>query len=221
MSVIDQYSLDLPPNPAKMSRADFIFTEANRADLDTLDAWGRSDDFALAICGAPSSGKTHLAAILCEQLVGEMIQVAEDGGIDRVADGPLFIIDGLERLTRPNLLLEAVERARSSCNRLVLVGRGDPKHWAQGLRDLETRLGAISRLTVSPPDEELLGSVMVKLFADLQVSIKENIVAYAVPRLPRSLDATAAYVAQLYDLAVKERKPITIALARRVIDKEI
>lgn len=220
MSLSDQYSLDLTADLTRMGRAEFFVTDANRHDLKTLDAWARSEEFALIICGAPSAGKTHLATILLRQLDGEMITVAQDGGLDRVADGALFIIDGLEQLGRPKLLLEAIERARLSGDRLVMVGRGDPKDWAGGLRDLETRLGAIARLTVSPPDEALLRNVMAKRLTDMQQPENEKLIEYAVRRLPRSLEAVTRFLGQLHDLAVERRKRMTIALARELIDQE-
>ncbi|MEO0399593.1 MAG: hypothetical protein AAF224_09270 [Pseudomonadota bacterium] len=221
MSLTGQYPLDLPFGPAKLGRTDFIETPANRLDLPTLDAWAASDEFALAICGAPSAGKTHLASILATEHGGELVTVADDGGIDRVADGALFVIDGVDRLTRPTLLLEAIERARSSAGaRIVVTGRGDPKDWAGGLRDLETRLGALSRLTVSPPDEELLRRVIDKLFTDRQLSVDEKVIDYAAPRLARSLDAARAFVSALDVAAIAGKARISIALARKVIDKE-
>ena len=212
-----QFTLDLPPAPARLRRADFILTDANRGDLATIDAWRESGEFALAICGAPSAGKTHLASILAGEMDGDHVAVAEDGGIDVVMGERLFVVDELERLSRPGLLLEAMERARNSKGRIVLVGRGRPTDWAGGLRDLETRLDATPRVDVSPPDEELLQAVILKLFADRQLSVPDRVAAYAAPRLRRRLSAANAFVAAMDKASIAAQAPAGVPLARTVL----
>ena len=212
-----QLPLDLPVRPPRMTRDDFIVSDANAADLATLDAWLASDAAALAICGAPSSGKTHLAAIAAQSLGADHVYVAEDGGLDHAAGGPAFVIDNLDQLRRPGLLLEAIGKSTQASRRLILVGRGAPAQWAGDLRDLVTRLEAMPRISVSPPDESLLRSVILKLFADRQRRVDPKIAEYAAPRIRRTLDAAARFVDMAEQKAMAKQSAVTVPLAREAL----
>ncbi len=212
-----QLPLDLPNRPALMRRENLVVTEANAADVATIDAWLSADDLSLAICGAPSSGKTHLASIIAHEAKATLVSVAEDGGIDHAADGDVFIIDNLERLTRPTLLLEIHQEAKRSGRRLVLVGRDLPLDWAGGLRDLETRLEAMPRIFVAAPDEILLRRVMLKMFQDLQRTVDPKVADYVAPRINRSLESVANFVRAAEEQARIAKTPVTQPLARKIL----
>ncbi len=213
-----QLPLDLPAVDRPMRRETFITTAANAGDIATLETWWASAEPALVICGAASSGKSHLAGVLAQDEGADVAAVAQDGGIDQVAGDGLFIIDGLERLSRPTLLLEAIERARTGRGRLALVGRGRPQDWANGLIDLETRLSAIPRIEVSPPDEALLRQIMQKLFADRQVRVDAKVIEYAAPRIRRSLAAAIEFCRAADELALDAGSAVTLAIARRAVE---
>jgi len=151
-------------------------------------------------------------------LDGEAARVGDEGGLD-LAPGEtgLFVIDELERLSRPELLLGVLERARHRGGRIVLVGRGRPSDWARGQRDLLTRLDAAPRLEVSPPDEEILRKVIMKLFEDRQIRAPARIADYAAPRLPRRLAAAADFVNAVDAYCREAKAPVSIAAARRVL----
>ncbi len=201
-----------------MARRDFIVTDENASDLEMLDAWARSDQQGLAISGAPSSGKTHLATILAHELGGDIFPVGLDGGIDHAADQSLFIIDELERLSRPKLMLECMAQARERGARFVFVGRGAPSDWACGLRDLVTRLEALPRIHTAPPDEHLLRQVMAKLFQERQIKVHPRVIEYAAPRLERSLEAAARFVAAADKVAFADAAAVTVPLAKQIIE---
>jgi chromosomal replication initiation ATPase DnaA len=200
-----------------MGRADFVVTEANAADLEFIDTWFGADEPGIVICGASSAGKSHLASILAESASVGVSMIAEDGGIDVAADDRLLVLDRLERLKRPRLLFDLLSQSKSRGGRVVLVGRGNPVDWADDLKDLRTRLEALPRLVVSPPDEALLVRVIGKLFNDLQVRVDEKVIEYAAPRINRSLASAVAFVALADEAAIAAKSPVTIPIARKAI----
>jgi len=68
---------------------------------------------------------------------------------------------------------------------------------------------------IAPPDDALLGAVLVKHFADRQLPVAPSVIAYLVPRMERSFAMAAAFSARLDQLALAETRPIGLALARR------
>jgi len=67
------------------------------------------------------------------------------------------------------------------------------------------------------PDDELLGSVLVKHFADRQLRIRPALIAYLTGRIERTFAAAAEIVATLDAAALADRRPIDIPLARQVL----
>ena len=218
-----QLPLDLPHRP-HFSRADFLAAEANQAALAALDRFGERSGATLAISGPPGSGKTHLAHIWAsranarwirpEILAQALPELAALPPAALVFDAADQVAGNAEAETGLFHLLNLVRQQGSS---LLLTGRQPPSRWAVALPDLRSRLAALETVAVGAPDEALLGAVLVKLFADRQVSLGGEVIAYLLPRMDRSLDFARALVAAIDAEALAGKRPITVPLAAKVL----
>ena len=86
------------------------------------------------------------------------------------------------------------------------------------MADLRSRLRAAPAVAVAPPDEALIAAVLVKLFADRQLAIGEEVVAYLALHLERSFAAARDAVAALDAAALAEQRRITVPLVKRVLE---
>jgi chromosomal replication initiation ATPase DnaA len=59
--------------------------------------------------------------------------------------------------------------------------------------------------------------VMVKLFADRQLAVDESLIGYVAMRIERSLAAARAVVARLDQEAMRQKRPLTRALAAEMM----
>ena len=75
-------------------------------------------------------------------------------------------------------------------------------------------------IAIGAPDDALLAAVLVKLFADRQLRIAEEVVTYLLGRMERSFAACARLVERLDHAALAGQRAITVPLARRVLDGE-
>lgn len=195
-----QIALGLKPPAPRRSRGDFVVTEGNRHLLETLDRWRASTDALLVVTGPEASGKTHLLQILADS-AGEVVALLDD------ADGN----------DDPRALLLRIEESRETGARLAIAGRDDPNDWAQGLRDLQSRLAAATRIALAGPDDALLRAVILKLFKDRQLRVSPEIADYAVLRLPRTFAAAQTFVAALDDASIAKGAAVGLKLAREVV----
>lgn len=200
---VRQIVLELPSIPPRLTREAFVVSASNEGALKTLDAWRRTQETLLVICGPKGSGKTHLASILARE--------ASEAG-ERVT-----ILDGVPEGAAAGDILREIEKVREDGGQIVLAGRGDPKDWAAGLKDLETRLNAAARITLVEPDEALLRAVIAKVFNDRQLRAPETIADYAAPRLPKTFAAAQAFVAALDALSIEKGRPVGLKLAREAV----
>ena len=199
------------------SRASFIVTDANRTALALGEDFLKSGALALTVTGPNGSGKSHLLHVLAQSVNG---QVLNGVNLDpaEVMSGPFLFVDDIHRMVDPRTLLSLVEQGRLKNDKIILSGAGVPRDWARGLVDLETRLEAMARASLDEPDEVLLKSVIMQLFKERQLRTSEGVAAYAAPRLPRTFAAASDFVEAAGAASLAAGRPITLALARNVID---
>ena len=71
---------------------------------------------------------------------------------------------------------------------------------------------------VSAPRDELLAAVLVKQFRDRQIDLPADVLAYLLARMERSFAAARAIVRALDHASLHAKRPITVPLARRVLE---
>lgn len=214
-----QLVLDLPHRPA-MGGEDFLITSDNRAAVDWIDRWPDWPGRALVIHGPPGCGKTHLVQVW-RQVSGARLMAAEALDFKRDADGlaeggALAIEDCGPGLAEEGLL-HLLNWTRERRGSLVLTGRTAPARWPLALDDLRSRLRALTTIAVAPPGDTLIAALLVKLFADRQIRVGDEVIAYLVARMERSFAAARDLVAAIDARALSQRRRITIPLAREVL----
>lgn len=211
-----QLGLDLTVRRTDYRRSNFVVTAANAGALGLTLAFLESNEPGLAVTGPPGSGKTHLLHILAEAGGGEVIEAAalDGAGGD---PGALMIVDNAHNAD-PKRLLALLETVRARRGRIAIAGSAGPRSWAHGLRDLETRLEAMARVSLDEPDEDLLRAVIVQRFRERQWRAAEGVAEYAAPRIPRTFAAAERFVAAVGAEAIAAGKPISQGLARKILE---
>ena len=103
---------------------------------------------------------------------------------------------------------------------LLLTARRPVAAWDLRLPDLRSRLLTAWPVRIEPPDDELLGALLVKQFADRQIRVDPEVVAFLVTRrIERSFAAARAVVHALDRASLRARRPITMPLARAVLEE--
>jgi chromosomal replication initiation ATPase DnaA len=200
----------------QLSREDFLSGPSNDAALAMLERWPDWPAHALAITGPEGSGKSHLAAIWAA-LSGARVVSARSLQTemlpDELATGALVLEDCVSGMMDERALFHLLNLVREQDSHLLMTARAVPSSWSVSLPDLASRLRAIPAVAVSMPDDALLRAVMVKLFADRQLAVDENLVAYLSTRVGRSFAAIQAAVQTLDREALQRKRPVNRALA--------
>lgn len=214
-----QLPLDLPHRPA-LGRADFLVAPSNEAAIAWLDRWPLWPAPALALYGPAGCGKTHLAHVFAARAAARFIApeaLATERVPELIGGASAAIVDAADRAAEEPLLhlynLLAERRGY-----LLVVAREAPARWSIALADLRSRLSAAPAVAVAPPDEALLAVLLVKLFADRQLGVGEEVVAYLSLHLERSFAAAQRAVAALDAAALAQRRRITVPLAKAVLN---
>lgn len=217
-----QLPLDLPHRPA-LGRADFLVAPCNQDAIAWLDRWPRWPAPALALCGPPGSGKTHLAHVFAARAAARFIDPAALT-TERVpallGEAQAAIVDDAASAPEEPLL-HLYNLLAERGGHLLVAAREPPARWPIALADLRSRLVACPVVAVAAPDEALIGALLIKLFADRQLQVGEGVVAYLALQLDRSFAAAQEAVAALDTAALAEHRRVTVPLAKRVLRLEL
>jgi chromosomal replication initiation ATPase DnaA len=217
-----QLTFDLALPPPTYARADFVEADGNREALAWIDRWPDWPAPALALGGPPGCGKTHLGRIWAAHAGARLLDGAAlaDKSIadlsDLAAASPAILIDKAERAPE-RALLHLYNLMRERRGHLLLISTALPAHWPIALPDLASRLRAAPAVAVAPPDDELLGSIILKQLADRQLHAGAGVVHYLVSHMERSADSARRVVAALDRRALAERREIDRRLAADVL----
>jgi len=215
-----QLTLDLGHRPA-FGREDFLVTPGNREAVDWIDRWPAWTGHALAIFGPAGCGKSHLVHVFALRAQARVLAPAEItvGNVPALTDGNavLAIEDG-DTVTDQRGLLHLYNAVKEHGGHLLLASREPPARWAVDLPDLKSRLSAIPAVRIAPPDDALIEAVLVKLFADRQITVAPDVIVYLLRHMDRSFASARRIVAKADNVALTEKRAITIPLLRQVLD---
>ena len=198
------------------ARDDFLAGPSNAAALALIESWPDWPDGVMALVGPEGSGKTHLASIWAEAAGARVLsaKLLEHGDLPAALATGALALEDLEPddLDEP-ALFHLLNLAREERAFVLITARAAPTTFPVTIRDLASRLRAISVVALAAPDDALLRSLIVKLAADRQLAVDEPLVNYLANRIERSFAAARAAVMRLDEEAMRQHRPVTRALA--------
>lgn len=214
--MIPQLAFNLPVAEG-FARADFFASPANAAALSALDDPATT---RLLLIGPHGAGKTHLAHIWARATGAELLDLATlPARLPTLSPHARIVIDNADTDADATALFH-LHNLLAASGRLLLTATTPPRDWGLTLPDLLSRLQALPTLRLDAPDDALLSAVLIKLFADRQITVPPNLIPYLVTRMERSIAAARALVAALDAHALAAARPISRALAAQVLDSQ-
>ena len=222
--MVNQLIFDLSLPAPTYARADFVVADGNREALAWIDRWPDWPAPALALSGPVGCGKTHLGRIWAVRTQAAVLEGKDLDGktvadLTALADASRAIVVEQAERTPERALFHLYNLVRERGGSLLLIAEHPPAHWRITLPDLASRLRAAPAVAVSPPDDDLLGSIILKQLADRQLHAGAGVVHYLVSHMERSADAARRVVAALDRRALVERREIDRRLAADVLEE--
>ncbi|WP_142848609.1 DnaA ATPase domain-containing protein [Telmatospirillum sp. J64-1] len=217
-----QLPLDLGHRPA-LGGADFLISSCNAEAAAWLDRWPHWPGPALVLHGPDGCGKTHLASIFAQRSGARMLDPAQLGAVDpfRLFETAAAAVVEDADLGVDEVGLFHLYNAAKECGaHLLLTGRLAPGLWQIALPDLRSRLLAAHSVRIRPPDDRMMEALLVKLFADRQLKVGQDVVAYLATRMERSFAAARALVAHVDSAALAAHRAVTVPFLRELLDRE-
>jgi chromosomal replication initiation ATPase DnaA len=216
----DQLAFDWPSGVAR-GPDDFFVSAANAQAFAMVTAPDTWPEGKLVLVGPKGSGKSHLAGIFRATQDADLI-AAEAMPANYRSDAAAVIVEDVEALPRASeeALFHLHNNLRAAKGLLLLTAATPPARWPIALPDLASRMQATTVAQIGDPDDALLTALIMKLFADRQISPKPVLVDYLVKRIERSYAAAAAIVGALDQASLAEGRKINRSLAAELLDKQ-
>ncbi len=208
------------PHRAAMGLEDFLVSESNAAAVALVDRWPDWPIGAAVLAGPNGSGKTHLANVWLKRAEATQFEASalSREAVPAMASEGALLIEDVQKITDEAALFHLLNLVREQRLQILLTTDTVPGELAIALPDLRSRLKALPLATIEPPDDALLRAVLVKLFADRQLSVEPQLVDYVLVRMERSMLAAERFVAEADRRALVLQRRVTRSIAAVTLD---
>ncbi len=220
-----QLAFDFGHRPS-LGGDDFLVAPCNEAAVAWIDAWPNWPAPALVIHGPPGGGKTHLAGVWRARANAIEIPAASVNAFDAAAalgDASAAVVEDADSHAAEGPfargLFHLYNMIAERRGQLLLTARLPVAQWPLTLADLRSRLQAAPAAAIELPDEGLTAALLVKLFADRQLKVGDDVLAYLLARMERSFDAAHRLVAAIDAAALDAKRNVSVPLAGEVLAK--
>jgi len=222
-SKLQQIPLDLAGLTAH-GLEDYLIGPSNQDAVSWIERWPSWPAPVLVINGPAASGKTHLAAVWRERSGAEVIkpEMLLSKTAEQIAGaGECLIFDGLDlwlgEREAETTLFHLYNIFKEEQRSFLITMRMAPAQAGFAIADLASRFRAAPVANIQPPDDMLLGSVLIKLFSDRQLAVSNDVIKYILPRMERSFAAARDIVDRADKMALAQKRGISVPLMRDVL----
>ena len=165
--------------------------------------------------GPSKSGKTHL----CYIWKNKYNAFIYNDNINQIIDSKRNIL--IEDIFK-NIIEEEIFHIINHCDlynlKILITSNISLNNYSFKINDLLSRLKTFINLNIDLPDDELLMNLMIKLFYDKQIIVKNpEIFNYIIRRVDRSYEKVFILINKIDHLLLKKNKQLTIPLIKELI----
>ena len=213
----EQLILDLP-HRAALGAEDFLVSDCNLGAVRLIDSWPNWGERTQLLIGPAASGKTHLVRVWQALSGAEVVfpETLDIAFLDAIGEGAALAVEDVDRRGYDEqALFHLLNAAKEKRLFVLLTARDTPSELA--LPDLRSRLNALPAIRIGAPDDALLKTVMLKQFADRQLSVDPKVLDFLALHVDRSLAAASLAVEAVDRAALASGRKITRQLAAKAL----
>ena len=209
---------------------DFLVSNSNKEAYKLINSWPEWRSRKIIIFGDSGTGKTHLCKIWQNKTsaiimnLNKLKKIKFENFFQRknifIIENISGFFDKINKKEKNNLekkLLHFYNLIEEKKGYLLLTSLIAPKLWKISLPDLKSRFLSSIAVKIKKPNDELLSSVLVKLFVDKQILIDKKIIKFIVYRSERSFANLENIVNKIDKQSLITKKKININFVKKLI----
>ena len=211
-------------------KEDFLVSSSNKNAFDLVNIWPNWISRKLIILGDSGTGKTHLSKIWKNKssAIHLSFNKFEKTSVETffkkkkkfIIENPSFFFKKVNEKKRTNIekkFLHFYNLIEEKKGYLILTVTIAPKFWKINLPDLKSRILSSMFVKIKKPNDQLLYSVLIKLFADKQILIDKKIIQFIVYRSERSFINLQKIVNKIDNQSLLKKKKINLNFIKEII----
>ena len=129
-----------------------------------------------------------------------------------------ILIDNFFNDINEEKLFHIINNFKQKNKKILLTTNLKPSNYDFYLKDLSSRIKSFHLIKINMPDDYLLSNLIIKLFNDKQLKIKnKEVINYIVSHIERSFDSVYTIVKKIDDYSLSHSRDITIPLIKEII----
>ncbi len=216
---VQQLILDFPCKPA-LGSEDFFVSSSNKAAIELIGQWPNWPAKAVFLLGAKGSGKSHLANVWQNRSGADKFMAAEFSieTMKQLSGNRPLVIEDLDKgIFDEHALFHLINLAAERDFSILFTGTAAPGRISISLPDLRSRVRSMPLLSIDPPDEMLLKTMMIKQFQDRQLDVRPELIEYLAARMEWSFEGVQRVVETLDQAALASGRRLTRQFAGDVL----
>ena len=198
---------------AHLSINDYFIGDSNKDSYNHLINNDLSKNFFLN--GPNKSGKTHLGLIWKNKYRA----TSYDNNLSQILDiKSNVLVDNFFKNTNEEDMFHIINHCNLNNLNILIISSVSLFDYEFELKDLSSRLKTFINIKINLPDDQLLMNLMIKLFNDKQIIIKNpEIFNYIIKRVDRSYEKVFILIDKIDKLLFEKNKQLTIPLIKKLI----
>ena len=205
------FNYHLYPN---FSINDFFVGNANLEAFNILIK-GNSMNDKIILIGPEKSGKTHLSIIWQEKYKALKYNQNFNQIIEKQQN---ILIDDIFNDLNEEEIFHIINHCHFHNLKILITSSQLIGNYHFKLHDLSSRLKTFFNIKINLPDDELLINLMIKLFHDKQIIVKNpKLFNYIIKRVGRSYEKVFNLIDKIDKLLLQKNKQLTIPIIKELI----
>lgn len=204
---------------------DFILSASNKDAYNIINQWPINWGHppypsSVLLYGPKSSGKTYLTKIWQNLSDAYLLSNNQLLHGELVNQYKAFIIEDVETWSEANVLyyFNLINEINGSSKYLLITTSNLSDKFK--LADIKSRINSIFRLEMGPPDDELIKTLIFKLFSINSVKISNQVLNFLLLNLPRQFNEVTRLVGRINWFSLTYKRKVTVPLIKEVINSK-
>ena len=206
-------------NNKSLNANDFFVSRSNYYAYELINSWPKWEKKIVNICGEKYSGKSHLSNIFIQKFKGRIIyaNTVNNETLNSLKTYENIVLENFGKSVNENLIYSLFNLMDQDNKYLVINSQIPINEIDFRLDDLKSRLKNCLVAKIQNPDDEMIYALIVKNFADRQISLDKKLIDFIIKRIDRSYGKIFEFIYKIDEISLKKKKSINLNIIKQTL----
>ena len=218
MKELNQQIFNFEKNKS-LNANDFFVSRSNYYAYELINSWPKWEKKIINICGEKYSGKSHLSNIFIQKFKGRIIyaNTMNNETLNSLKTYENIVLENFSKSVNENLIYSLFNLMDQDNKYLVINSQIPINEIDFKLDDLKSRLKNCLVAKIQNPDDEMIYALIVKNFADRQISLDKKLIDFIIKRIDRSYGKIFEFIYKIDEISLKKKKSINLNIIKETL----